>query len=140
MSTVSIIGATTWGNTIGRLLANKNIMVNIWTRTEARARELSKSLQQYPASTSSNINFTNHSNNALRGAEYVIWAVPAQSLRQTIRQVADQITVSMLHVSLAKGLEAENSKRMSEVIAEEISATTPEQICVLSGPNLSQEN
>jgi glycerol-3-phosphate dehydrogenase (NAD(P)+) len=139
MSTVSIIGATTWGNTIGRLLANKNIMVNIWTRTEARARELSKSLQQYPASTSSNINFTNHSNNALRGAEYVIWAVPAQSLRQTIRQVADQITVSMLHVSLAKGLEAENSKRMSEVIAEEISATTPEQICVLSGPNLSQE-
>jgi glycerol-3-phosphate dehydrogenase (NAD(P)+) len=139
MSTVSIIGATTWGNTIGRLLANNNVMVNIWTRTEAKARELSKNLQQYPASISSTINFTNHSENALRGAEYVIWAVPAQSLRQTIRQVVDQVTASMLHVSLAKGLEAENGKRMSEVIAEEISIASPEQVCVLSGPNLSQE-
>lgn len=141
MSTVSIIGATTWGNTIGRLLANKGINVTIWTRTEARAKELSKGLQTYPANTESSkyLTFTSHSDKALQAAEFVIWAVPAQSLRQTIRQVGNRATSSMIHVSLAKGLEADSGKRMSEVIIGEIPGTPPGQVCVLSGPNLSQE-
>jgi glycerol-3-phosphate dehydrogenase (NAD(P)+) len=141
MPTVSIIGATTWGNTIGRLLANKGITVNIWARTEARARELSKGLQQYPPNSGiiKNITFTAHSDKALQAAEFVIWAVPAQSLRQAIRQVAKQVTSDMIHVSLAKGLEADSGHRMTEVITEEIPITSPDWVCVLSGPNLSQE-
>jgi glycerol-3-phosphate dehydrogenase (NAD(P)+) len=141
MSSITVIGSTTWGNTIGRLLASKGLEVNIWTRTEARARELSKSPQQYSPSTGaiSNILFTSHSDKALKSSDVVIWAVPAQSLRQTIRQVSDHLVGSMVHVSLAKGLEANSGKRMSEVILDEISITEPERICVLSGPNLSQE-
>jgi glycerol-3-phosphate dehydrogenase (NAD(P)+) len=44
----------------------------------------------------------------------------------------------MTAVSLAKGLEAESGKRMSQIIAEE-TPLTEDKICVLSGPNLSQE-
>ena len=141
MSTVCIIGATTWGNTIGRLLANKGTSVNIWARTEAKARELKKGLQQYPADAgfAKLITFTSHADKALQSAEFVIWAVPAQSLRQTVRQVTSHITPAMIHVSLAKGLEAESGKRMSEVIIDETPGTRSQQICVLSGPNLSQE-
>jgi len=141
MSIVSIIGATTWGITIGRLLANKGAAVAIWTRTEARARELNKGLQQYPTNPAfiKNITFTSHSDKALHNADFAIWAVPAQSLRHTIQQIANHIAPSMIHVSLAKGLEADSGKRMSEVIAEEIPDTASDQICVLSGPNLSQE-
>lgn len=141
MSTISIIGATTWGNTIGRLLANKGVSVGIWARTEAKARELNKGLHQYPTNPDlvQRITFTSHGDKALQAAEFIIWAVPAQSLRQTARQVADYITPHMIHVSLAKGLEADSGKRMSEVIVDEAPGTTPEQICVLSGPNLSQE-
>jgi glycerol-3-phosphate dehydrogenase (NAD(P)+) len=141
MSTVTVIGATTWGNTIGRLLANKGLEVNIWTRTEARARELSKGPQQYSPNTGaiSNISFTSHSDKALKSAECVIWAVPAQSLRHTIGQVGSHLAENMIHVSLAKGLEADTGKRMSEVLLDEITNAAPERICVLSGPNLSQE-
>ncbi len=141
MSTICIIGATSWGNTIGRLLAHKGATVNIWAKTEAKAREFNKGLQQYPvdADFTRHITFTSRADHALQSAEFVIWAVPAQSLRPTVRQVASQITPTMIHVSLAKGLEADSGKRMSEVIVDEIPITTPEQICVLSGPNLSQE-
>jgi glycerol-3-phosphate dehydrogenase (NAD(P)+) len=141
MSNVSIIGATTWGTTIGRLLANNGVPVNIWARTETKAKELSKLLQTYQPNTTSSkrLAFTSHSDNALQAAEFVIWAVPAQNLRQTIRQIGNHTTPRMIHVSLAKGLEADSGKRMSEIIIEEIPSTPTEQVCVLSGPNLSQE-
>ena len=138
---VTVIGATTWGNTIGRLLAGKGTAVNIWARTEARAIELSEEQRKLPPdiALSNNLTFTNNIDEALRSAELVIWAVPAQNLRQNVKQIGSHVTADMILVSLAKGLEADSGKRMSEVMTEEITATSAEQVCILSGPNLSQE-
>jgi len=66
-------------------------------------------------------------------------AVPAQSMRRNIRLVAKHLSEGMLVVNAAKGLELETNKRMTQVIAEEIPAACHANICVLSGPNLSQE-
>ncbi len=141
MSTVAVIGATTWGTTVSALIAKKEIKVTIWTRTETRAKELIEEQRKLPSKTvyTSYISFTDNVEEALRSVDFVIWAVPAQSLRQNVRKIAGSVTDSMIHVSLAKGLEADSGKRMSEVLLEEISATALEQISVLSGPNLSQE-
>jgi len=141
MTIVAVIGATTWGNTIGRLLANKGVTVKVWAKTEARAMELSEEQQKLPPDRAflDYLSFTNNINQALDSVEWVIWAVPAQSLRQSAGLIGNSITANMLLVSLAKGLEASSGKRMSEVLADEITATSLEQICVLSGPNLSQE-
>jgi glycerol-3-phosphate dehydrogenase (NAD(P)+) len=76
---------------------------------------------------------------ALAGTRAVIMAVPSQSMRQNIKAVAPHLDSSMLIVSAAKGLELETNLRMSQVIAEEISPDFHPNICVLSGPNLSQE-
>jgi glycerol-3-phosphate dehydrogenase (NAD(P)+) len=53
--------------------------------------------------------------------------------------VAPHLDSSMLIVNAAKGLEMETNLRMSQVIAEEVSPDFQANICVLSGPNLSQE-
>jgi glycerol-3-phosphate dehydrogenase (NAD(P)+) len=45
----------------------------------------------------------------------------------------------MLILSVAKGLEVESVKRMSQVISEEIASSFHHNICALSGPNLSRE-
>ena len=66
-------------------------------------------------------------------------AVPSQAMRQNIRLVAEHLDEAMLIVSAAKGLEVGSSQRMSQVIAEEIEPRFQSNICVLSGPNLSQE-
>jgi len=141
MGNVAVIGATTWGKTLAGLLANKGVAVTIWARTEARAEELRREQQDSSSRTSlSNcLSLTSNVEKALDSAEFVILAVPAQSMRQNVRQVRDSLTASMILVSVAKGLEAETGKRMSEVITEEVVSGLPERVCALSGPNLSGE-
>ena len=132
MSKVAVIGATTWGNTLGRLLAEKGVPVSVWARTEAMARELELEHRGCVA-------FTGNLDKALREAEFVICAVPAQRIRQNVRLSSPHLNASMILISVAKGLEADTGKRMSEVIADEAVSVSQDMICALSGPNLSGE-
>ena len=128
---VTIIGNTSWGNTLGVLLSDKGIAVKLWARSEAEAKELNQGRRSYSA--------TSHIGEALNGTDLTIWAVPSQKLRQNVIQAKDYLTDSMLLMSAAKGLEVTSGKRMSQVLAEEIAPSLREQICVLSGPNLAKE-
>jgi glycerol-3-phosphate dehydrogenase (NAD(P)+) len=60
-------------------------------------------------------------------------------MRQNMKLVADYVDGSTLIISAAKGMELSSNKRMSQVISDEISPDFWSNICVLSGPNLSQE-
>jgi glycerol-3-phosphate dehydrogenase (NAD(P)+) len=130
-SKVTIIGNTSWGNTLGVLLSDKGIAVKLWARSEAEAKELNKGRRNYSS--------TSHIGEALNGTDLIIWAVPSQKLRQNISLAKDYLTDSMLLMSAAKGLELSSGKRMSQVLAEEVAPSLREQICVLSGPNLARE-
>jgi glycerol-3-phosphate dehydrogenase (NAD(P)+) len=128
---VTIIGNTSWGNTLGVLLSDKGAKVKLWTRSAAEAKELNQGRRSYSS--------TSRIGEALKGADLVIWAVPSQKLRQNVSQAKKYLTDSMLLMSAAKGLEANSGKRMSQVLAEEIAPPLRRQICVLSGPNLAAE-
>jgi glycerol-3-phosphate dehydrogenase (NAD(P)+) len=128
---VTIIGNTSWGNTLGALLSDKGAAVKLWARSEAEAKELNQGRHGYSS--------TSHIEGALRVADLVIWAVPSQKLRQNVSQAQKYLTSSMLLMSAAKGLEVNSGKRMSQVLAEEIDPSLRGQICVLSGPNLAVE-
>jgi len=130
MLKVAIIGNTSWGNSLATLLSDKGAQVKLWTRSEVEAEELNEGTHSYSS--------THNIEEALNGAAVVIWAVPSQTLRQNVILTTHYVTESMLLVSAAKGLEADTGKRMSQVIAEEISPLRG-QICVLSGPNLAKE-
>jgi glycerol-3-phosphate dehydrogenase (NAD(P)+) len=128
---VTIIGNTSWGNTLGVLLSDEGIAVKLWARSEAEAKEINQGRRSYSS--------TSHMGEALNGTDLTIWAVPSQKLRQNVSQAKDYLTNSMLLMSAAKGLEVNSGKRMSQVLAEEIAPSLREQICVLSGPNLAKE-
>lgn len=66
-------------------------------------------------------------------------AVPSHGFREVVAAAARFAESSAPFISLAKGLEPDSLKRMSEVIAEEVPASWPERIGVLSGPNLAKE-
>lgn len=131
MPKVTIIGNTSWGNTLGALLSDKGAAVKLWTRSEAEAKELNQGRRSYSS--------TSHIGEALSGADLAIWAVPSQKLRRNVSQAKNYLTNSMLLMSAAKGLEVSSGKRMSQVLAEEIAPSLRGQICVLSGPNLAKE-
>jgi glycerol-3-phosphate dehydrogenase (NAD(P)+) len=128
---VTIIGNTSWGNTLGVLLSDKGAAVKLWARSEAEAKELNQRRRSYSS--------TSHIEEALKGADLAIWAVPSQKLRENVIQARDYLTNSMLLMSAAKGLEVDSGKRMSQVLAEEIDVSQRGKICVISGPNLAGE-
>lgn len=128
---ITIIGNTSWGNTLGGLLSEGGATVKLWARSEAEAKELNQGRHKYSV--------TSHIEEALNGADLAIWAVPSQKLRENVSQARDYLTSSMLLMSAAKGLEENSGKRMSKVLAEEIAPSLRGQICVLSGPNLARE-
>ena len=131
MPKITIIGNTSWGNTLGVLLSNKGTAVKLLTRSQAEAEELNERRRRYSS--------TSYVEEALDGTDLAIWAVPSQKLRQNVSQAKNYLTNSMLLMSAAKGLEVDSGKRMSQVLAEEIAPSLREQICVLSGPNLAKE-
>jgi len=131
MPKATIIGNTTWGNTLAALLSSKAVVVKLWARSEDEAEGLNRELNSY--SSTSNIE------EALEGSDLVIWVVPSQKLRHNVTLAKSYLTKSMILVSAAKGLEVDGGKRMSQVMAEEIGPVLRQQICVLSGPNLAKE-
>ena len=143
MPKVAIVGTTTWGVTLGIVLADKGLQVKIWARTEQEATELTNGGTNPGLSTvvslPPKLSVTTSLSEALTGAKAGILVVPSQTLRQNTKLIAEYLDESMLIVSAAKGLEIDSNQRMSQIIAEEIGPNFHSNICVLSGPNLSQE-
>ena len=143
MPKIAIIGTTSWGITLGIVLARNGLQVSLWARTEQEAVQLTNAGPNPVLVNGVNfppkLSVTSSLNEALTKAKAVILVVPSQSVRQNTKLVAEHLTGSMLIVSAAKGLEIGSSKRMSQVIAEVIKPGFRSIICVLSGPNLSQE-
>ena len=143
MATVGIVGTTSWGTTLGIILARKGIDVALWARTEAEASRIRQDGQNvrfvpgidFPPSLS----VTASVNEALGGAELVIIAVPSSTIRDNVVKVRNSLPASAVIVSATKGLEVGTGKRVSQVLAEELPASNGRGVCALSGPNLAKE-
>lgn len=75
---------------------------------------------------------------AVAGADVVVLAVPAQSVRQTLEQIRPRLAPHAVLVSLVKGLERGTDMRPSQVCADVLDLA-PERFAVVSGPNLALE-
>jgi glycerol-3-phosphate dehydrogenase (NAD(P)+) len=143
MQKVAIVGTTSWGITLGILLANKATDIWLWARTEKEAaglRQNGPDPGRFPDITlPESIHITSQIGEAMKDTDAVILAVPSPTMRQNISVVESHLTKSTIIISAAKGLEAGSNKRMSQVIAEEINPRFVSNICVLSGPNLARE-
>lgn len=143
MFKVAIVGTTSWGITLGLMLARKETEVRLWARTEREAKKLRNdgpNPAKFPDVTfPPQLTVTSKLGEAVASAKAVILAVPSQTMRQNMRLLSKHLTKSTIVVSAAKGLEIGSNKRMSQVIAEEIDQRFRSNVCVLSGPNLSQE-
>lgn len=143
MPKIAIIGTTTWGITLGVVLAYKGLQVRLWARTEREATEL-RNGNTNPALLSGiifppQLSITSSLSEALADVKAVILAVPSQSMRYNMKLVAGYLKRSTLVLSVAKGLEIDTNKRMSQVICDEINPQFRSNVSVLSGPNLSLE-
>ncbi|MBI2846728.1 MAG: NAD(P)-dependent glycerol-3-phosphate dehydrogenase [Chloroflexi bacterium] len=143
MSKATVIGTTSWGTTLGIVLARQGLNVALWARTGEEARILNVARENtaflpgflFPPSMAA----TADVEEALKGTVLVILAVPSRTMRQNLGIAREHLTRSTLIMSASKGLEADTSLRMSQVMADELPRKLHGNICVLSGPNLAKE-
>ena len=142
MSVAAIVGATSWGTTLGIILAREGHDVRLLARSEDEAlmlesrRENSRFVPGFPFPDSMHARADAE---AFADAEVAIVAVPSHTLRDNIRKVAAHIPPGCIVVSAVKGLELNTGRRMSEILSEEISHDSGHSVCALSGPNLASE-
>ncbi|WP_328916439.1 MULTISPECIES: NAD(P)H-dependent glycerol-3-phosphate dehydrogenase [unclassified Streptomyces] len=138
----AVYGTGSWGTAFAMVLADAGCEVSLWGRradvvdainTTRRNPDYHPDLE-LPASVTA----TADPARAAADAEFVILAVPSQSLRANLAAWAPLLRPDAVLVSLMKGIELGTAKRMSEVI-EDVTKAGPERVAVLSGPNLAPE-
>ena len=136
------MGAGSWGTTFAKVLADAGNDIWLWARRDETAEEINDTRRNgdyVPGVVlPTNLRATSDVAAVLDGAAQVYIAVPAQSLRANLTAWGHLIPADAILVSLMKGVERDTGLRMSEVIAE-ATGFAPDQIAVVSGPNLSQE-
>lgn len=143
MATVTVIGTTSWGTTLGIILAREGHVVRLMARTDDEARllnserENSRFVPGFPFPDS--MHSTADPDVAFASTDLTIFAVPSQTMRANVRRLAEHILPDTILVSAVKGLELSTVRRMSQVVEEELPPGWVEGLCVLSGPNLASE-
>ena len=139
----AVIGAGGWGTALAVLLAGKGCRVSLWVRSRDVYKKiiLKRVNEDYLPGVKlrEGIRPTVDLEEALRGKELVIFAVPSHGLRSVAAAAAPFLSPRAVIVNAAKGLEDPRLLRLSQVLQEELPEELHGRIAVISGPNHAEE-
>lgn len=139
---ITVLGAGAWGTTFAKVLADAGNDVLLWSRTTAVVEELrgSRTNERYlPGHVlPEQVTATADLEEALSRADMLVVALPSQVARHVLEPVAHRLRPGTSVVSLMKGIELGTDMRMSQMLTEAL-GIEPDQLVVVSGPNLSRE-
>ncbi|RJL25051.1 NAD(P)H-dependent glycerol-3-phosphate dehydrogenase [Bailinhaonella thermotolerans] len=142
MSRAAVLGTGSWGTTFAMVLAEAGTETTLWGRRSEIAEAISERHENpdyLPGiRLPETLTATTDPAKALAGADFVVLAVPSQTLRANLAAWKPLIPPDAVLVSLMKGIERGTCKRMSEVITE-VADVPGDRVAVVSGPNLARE-
>ncbi|GGS58859.1 glycerol-3-phosphate dehydrogenase [NAD(P)+] [Planobispora rosea] len=142
MTKAAVFGTGSWGTTFAMLLATAGTGTTLWGRRAEIVEAIDKRHENpdYLPGTAlpETLRATVDPAEALDGADFVVLAVPSQTLRGNLTAWKPHLPSGAVLVSLMKGIELGTTKRMSEVICE-VAEVPRERVAVVSGPNLVGE-
>jgi glycerol-3-phosphate dehydrogenase (NAD(P)+) len=136
---VAVLGAGSWGTTVGSLAA-RNAETVLWARRVETAEQIArehrndaylKGLALHPA-----LRATARLDEAVCDCDVLVVGVPSHSFRETLKAVAPLLRPWVPVLSLAKGLEQGSQQRMTQIIHEELPG---HPAGLLAGPNIARE-
>ncbi len=136
---VAVLGAGSFGTTVATLVSGRHDTV-LWARSKETAEEVTT--QRTNAAylpgfvLPLQLRATNDLEQALRGAELVIMAVPSHGFRAVLGGARGHMRPQIPVVSLTKGFEQGSLLRMTEIIEELLPGHAA---AALTGPNLAKE-
>jgi glycerol-3-phosphate dehydrogenase (NAD(P)+) len=143
MRRVTVLGGGSWGTTLALVLHDNGHRVTVWefdavqVAAVLRDGENKKFLPGVRLPEAMRV--TDDLESALSEAEVVVFAVPSHVVRSVARSSASALPAGIPVVNVAKGIENETLKRMSEVLSEELSRADTDGISSLVGPSHAEE-
>lgn len=140
MKKICILGAGSWGTALAILLCNNGHDVTVWSIDPEEVLMLNDYREQREklpgVIVPSTIVFTTNMEVALKEAELVVCAVPSPFVRSTMQSASDYISGGTVVVDVAKGIEDNSYKTMTQIIEEECPQA---RVGILSGPSHAEE-
>jgi glycerol-3-phosphate dehydrogenase (NAD(P)+) len=136
---VTVVGAGSWGTTVGHLCARNGETV-LWAREPAVADEVTAEhhnsrylggFDLHPA-----LEATSDLERAIRRADVLVMGVPSHGFRSTLEACIPHLRAWVPVVSLTKGLEQGSNLRMTQIVQDLLPG---HPYGVLTGPNLAKE-
>ena len=116
--------------------------MTIWSFDKKEVEELKETKQnkaKLPNILISNdIEVTNNLKEAVSDKDILVLAVPSKAIRSVSKSLKNIIKDNQIIVNVAKGLEEDTLKTMTDIIEEELKEKNP-QVAVLSGPSHAEE-
>ena len=142
MTRAAVLGAGAWGTTFAAVLADAGCDVTLWGRDTdvVEGINTSRANERFLPGVVVHdaVRATTNAEDALRGADVVAVALPAQHVRDIVGPWAGLVPQGAVVASLMKGIEIGSHQRMSEVLGQ-VWGLEEERLAVVSGPNLARE-
>jgi len=141
MKQIAVIGAGSWGTALAVIAARAGHTVRLWSRNDVVVSSINQQHvnSRYLSSTSipDSVTATGDIGAALQDASMVLLAVPSHAARETLIAITSHLAEDSIIVNVAKGIEIESGKRISEIAKEVVTGSHP--FVTLSGPSFAKE-
>lgn len=140
MSKVVVLGAGQWGTTMAQVLCDAGNHVLMWGRSQELVDEVnqkhtnSKYLDENVLPVG--LKATSSLKEAFEYSNIYVLAVPAQTLRENLKNWKPMFEPNALIISTLKGIEVSTMSRMTEIISEVLGT---QNVAIITGPNLANE-
>ena len=142
MAKISVIGSGGWGIALTILLHKNGHDLTIWSFDKKEAEELKITRQNKTKLPNillpEDVKVTDDLREAVDNKDILILAVPSKAIRSVSKSLKNIIKDNQIIVNVAKGLEEDTLKTMTDIIEEELKDKNP-KVAVLSGPSHAEE-
>lgn len=140
MAEIGIIGAGSWGTALAVNLHRNGHKITVWSILESEIEMLRTKREHTDklpgVKLPEDMAFTTDLEEACRGRDVLVLAVPSPYTRSTSHSMAPYVRDGQIIVDVAKGIEEHTLMTLSQIIEQEIPQA---QVAVLSGPSHAEE-
>lgn len=143
MSKVTVLGAGSWGTALAIVLADNGHEVRLWARRAEQIEEINSkhTNERYLPNVNLPKNIIGYTDlaAAVQDTDAIVIVVPTKAMRETVANLAKVLQKKVMIIHASKGIEPQTSKRISEIIEDELPKSLRTPVVVLSGPSHAEE-
>lgn len=143
MTKITVFGTGSFGTALANVLAENGHSVLMWGKNENTVDEINQSHQnkRYLKDITLNetIKATSQLEQAVNFSDIFLIALPTKAIRNVVTEIDQHIKTKKTFIHVAKGIENETFKRVSEMIEDSVSKNHKNGVGVLSGPSHAEE-